>query len=127
MTEFVNHPNHYTACGGEIGPDGTPKYEAIKVIESWSLGFCLGNAVKYLLRAPHKGTERQDLAKALWYLERNSDKATAFETPSFDPVAVATAWKLPEALKVVLVCIERERNTGKAAAHHLRRYLGDLK
>ena len=33
----VNHPAHY-------GGDTT--YEAIKVIEAWSLGFCLGNTVK---------------------------------------------------------------------------------
>ena len=33
--EMVNHPPHY---GGEDNP-----YEAIKVIDEWNLGFCLGN------------------------------------------------------------------------------------
>lgn len=58
----VNHPTHY---GGE----GCP-YEAIKVIEAWGLGFCLGNTVKYIARAPHKGSALEDLKKAAWYLQR---------------------------------------------------------
>ncbi len=60
--EQVDHPAHY---GGE---DNT--YEAIKVIEAWGLGFCLGNTVKYIARAEHKGATTQDLKKALWYLQR---------------------------------------------------------
>ncbi len=61
--ESVNHPQHY---GGD-----TP-YEAIKVIEAWDLGFCLGNTVKYISRAGKKSTdcEIQDLEKAAWYLNR---------------------------------------------------------
>lgn len=61
MSESVNHPPHY---GGD-----TP-YEAIKVIEAWGLGFCLGNTVKYIARAEHKGATIQDLEKAAWYLNR---------------------------------------------------------
>lgn len=59
----VNHPSHY---GGESNP-----YEAIKVIEAWELGFCLGNTVKYISRAGKKSadTEIQDLEKARWYLD----------------------------------------------------------
>jgi hypothetical protein len=60
--EKVNHPAHY---GGEANP-----YEAIKVIEAWQLGFCLGNTVKYISRALHKGSEIEDLKKAAWYLNR---------------------------------------------------------
>lgn len=64
MKESVNHPTHY---GGE---DNT--YEAIKVIESWGLDFCLGNVVKYISRAGKKdpAKELEDLKKALWYLDR---------------------------------------------------------
>jgi len=58
----VNHPDHY---GGKDNP-----YEAIKVIEAWNLGFCLGNAVKYISRAGKKGNRKEDLEKAKWYLER---------------------------------------------------------
>lgn len=60
--ELVNHPNHY---GGKDNP-----YEAIKVIENWKLGFCLGNTVKYISRAGKKDDVVQELEKALWYLKR---------------------------------------------------------
>ena len=46
MAETVDHPKHY---GGDT------LYEAIKVIEAWRLGFCLGNTVKYISRAGKKG------------------------------------------------------------------------
>lgn len=61
--QSVNHPSHY-------GGDTT--YEAIKVIEAWSLGFCLGNAVKYICRSGKKpGAETlEDLKKARWYVDR---------------------------------------------------------
>lgn len=58
----VNHPPHY---GGADNP-----YEAIKVIEAWGLGFCLGNVVKYISRAGRKGAAVEDLKKARWYLDR---------------------------------------------------------
>lgn len=61
--ETVNHPAHY---GGAENP-----YEAIKVIEAWELGFCLGNAVKYISRAGKKSALKiEDLKKASWYLDR---------------------------------------------------------
>ena len=64
----VNHPSHYT--------DG--KIEVIDYIEDKQLGFCLGNAVKYISRAGKKKSgsmsdkekEINDLRKALWYVER---------------------------------------------------------
>jgi hypothetical protein len=62
MTETIDHPAHY---GGADNP-----YEAIKVIEAWGLGFKLGNALKYILRAPRKGVAEEDLRKARWYLDR---------------------------------------------------------
>jgi hypothetical protein len=62
MAEAVNHPAHY---GGADNP-----YEAIKVIEAWGLGFCLGNTVKYISRAGKKGDAFEDLCKARWYLDR---------------------------------------------------------
>lgn len=60
--ETINHPKHY---GGGDNP-----YEAIKVVEAWALGFCLGNVVKYISRAGKKGDALEDLKKARWYLER---------------------------------------------------------
>jgi hypothetical protein len=58
--EKVNHPAHYRP--------GT--YEAINVIEAWGLGFCLGNAVKYIARHNLKGSALEDLKKARWYIDR---------------------------------------------------------
>ena len=60
----IDHPPHY---GGESNP-----YEAIKVIEAWQLGFCLGNTIKYVSCAGKKpGSDAlEDLKKAAWYLQR---------------------------------------------------------
>jgi hypothetical protein len=43
----------------------------MRIIEAFSLGFCLGNVVKYILRAGRKTPDKlTDLKKAKWYLER---------------------------------------------------------
>lgn len=60
MPEEINHPAHYKP--GNI--------EAIEVIEDWKLNFSLGNVVKYIARADHKGSDIKDLKKAQWYLNR---------------------------------------------------------
>lgn len=65
----VDHPAHY---GGADNP-----CEAIKVIEAWGLGFCLGNAVKYIARAGKKGDRLEDLEKAAWYLAREIERLKA--------------------------------------------------
>ncbi len=60
--EAVNNPQHY---GGANNP-----YEVIKVIDAWALGFCLGNAIKYIARASKKhASPVEDLQKAKWYIE----------------------------------------------------------
>ena len=59
MVEEVDGPSHY---GGKENP-----YEAIKIIEAWNLGFNLGNAVKYILRAGRKGNRVTDLKKSIWF------------------------------------------------------------
>lgn len=60
----VDHPKHYN----------TGSIEVIDAIEAWGLGFNLGNAVKYLARADHKGAPVEDLRKALWYIQRELDR-----------------------------------------------------
>ena len=62
LTDYdpVRKPAHYTY--GSI--------EAITVIEDWKLNFNMGNALKYIARADHKGNKQQDIKKAIWYLER---------------------------------------------------------
>lgn len=56
----VNHPAHYKTGG----------IETIDFIEAKSLNYNLGNVVKYLTRADHKGNKIEDLKKAQWYLNR---------------------------------------------------------
>jgi len=60
----VNHPAHYTKGG----------METIDFIESKSLNYLLGNVVKYVTRADHKGNREEDLLKARWYLNREIAK-----------------------------------------------------
>ena len=58
--DMVNHPPHYT-----VHPSGV---ECIQITEH--MGFCLGNAMKYIWRADEKGKDIQDLEKARWYIDR---------------------------------------------------------
>ncbi len=60
MASEVDRPPHYTSH-----PSGV---ECIQVTEH--MNFNLGNAVKYIWRAALKGKEKQDLEKAIWYLQR---------------------------------------------------------
>lgn len=62
----VDHPPHYTGH-----PSGV---ECIQITEH--MGFCLGNAVKYIWRADHKDAPIQDLRKAVWYIEREIARRT---------------------------------------------------
>lgn len=63
--DMVNSPPHYTDGGIEaidyieakLGPDGFRAY-------------CVGNALKYISRAGKKGSDKEDLSLAIWYLRR---------------------------------------------------------
>jgi hypothetical protein len=63
----VNHPSHYMLGG----------IETIDFIEAKQLGYNLGNVVKYITRADHKGNQLQDLQKAQWYLAREIERVQA--------------------------------------------------
>lgn len=122
----VVHPEHYNACG-ERDTDGSVRFEPIKVIESWGLGygFCMGNALKYILRAPHKGSERADLEKAIWYLERAAS-AEGLDVPlraddACEAFEVAEAWGLEEELELAVEHIAM--NNPRTAAAEVRRHL----
>ena len=60
----VDHPAHYN----------TGQVEVIDAIEAWGLDFCAGNVVKYVARHLHKGSPREDLEKARWYIDRMLDR-----------------------------------------------------
>lgn len=66
--DAVQSPQHYTDTNIEV----------IDYIEDKNLGFCLGNAIKYISRAGRKNSAAmsdkektiQDLEKAIWYINR---------------------------------------------------------
>jgi hypothetical protein len=68
----VNHPKHYT--------DHPSGVECITITEH--MGFCVGNAIKYLWRAGLKSKDPiQDLEKARWYIEREIARLNPTASP----------------------------------------------
>jgi hypothetical protein len=65
-TDIVNHPAHYKTGG----------IETIDFIEAKNLNYHLGNVIKYLTRADHKGDRLENLKKAQWYLNREIEKSS---------------------------------------------------
>lgn len=63
--DVVNHPDHYKVGG----------IETIDFIEAKNLNYHLGNVVKYITRADHKGKRLEDLKKAKWYLDREIERS----------------------------------------------------
>lgn len=84
----VNHPSHYA---------DHYEHEVIELTEK--LDFCLGNAVKYILRAPYKGHEAEDLKKAQWYLKRivktDHRPFVKFDIGNKEDVELADSFKSP--------------------------------
>ena len=64
--DAVKHPEHYTSH-----PSGVECIEITK-----HMGFCLGNAMKYIWRADLKGNAIQDLEKAKEYIDIEIAKRT---------------------------------------------------
>ena len=57
MTDNVNHPSHYTQAAAQIEPIDVLRYAP----------FCIGNCLKYVIRAGHKGDALEDWRKAQLY------------------------------------------------------------
>lgn len=76
----VNSPQHYRHG----------RFETIELIEDITkkyddgfVAYCVGNAVKYVDRAPFKhGSPSEDLRKAAWYLTRAAEHTDATTPPS---------------------------------------------
>ena len=64
VVDNVNKPAHYLSH-----PSGI---EAIELTQFES--FLVGNVLKYVLRAPYKGSELEDLLKAQWYLAKRIEQ-----------------------------------------------------
>ena len=70
MNDNVNNPKHYT--------DHPSGIECIQITEH--MGFCLGNAMKYIWRADKKGKTIEDLQKARWYIESEINNRIGYTT-----------------------------------------------
>ena len=66
-SEKVCNPLHYNSHASGI--------ECIDVAEH--MNFNMGNVIKYVWRADHKGNSTEDLEKALWYLQREINRRKA--------------------------------------------------
>ena len=64
MNDVVNNHKHYT--------NHPSKIECIQITEH--MGFCLGNAIKYLWRADLKNDAIEDMKKAIWYINREIER-----------------------------------------------------
>ena len=91
----VNHPHHYMAASVIVQP-----IELTARLDS-----CLGQALQYVLRAPFKGNEQEDLSKAVFYLRKRADllkkTSTVLPVMFFDETAgFISAFRdgLPESL-----------------------------
>jgi len=60
----VNRPQHYLQDKSGVEP----------IIITQHMSFCLGNVIKYVMRAKYKGAELQDLKKAQYYLNKEIER-----------------------------------------------------
>lgn len=68
--DSVDHPKYYTQH-----PTGI---ECIDIVEHFN--FNLGNAIKYIWRSGIKSNDKkQDIEKAIWYLNRELSRLEKFE------------------------------------------------
>lgn len=65
MVDMVNHPPHYETNGIEC-IDAMRASQGDEAVQD----FCICNAFKYIWRSSHKGSEIEDLKKAVWYLNK---------------------------------------------------------
>lgn len=116
MTEQVNHPSHYN--------QGVISIETIEIIDLLTdrAAFDLGNAIKYICRAPHKGTTIVDLEKALWYIDDYIIHAS-----SSKPTSTLTKFEKNQLLKLVQSMKDEETNfKEKCAADILQTLIYDV-
>lgn len=83
-------PNHYS--GGDLEP--------LKIIQDHNLPFELGNALKYIARCNHKGNKREDLEKAIDYLQRFGSR------PKWpDSFELEKEWQISDDLSTAVICL----------------------
>ena len=65
INDTVNHPSHYNFGDIEV----VDFIEQVTKHYNSDVAYHIGNAIKYISRAPHKNG-KEDIAKAKWYIER---------------------------------------------------------
>lgn len=131
MTDNVNSPSHYARYRFECEPKDLTKY----------LPHPLASAIEYIIRAPFKGNELEDLKKAVWwlteFLETDSFWVTAYNDkgPYFcnllnyaedDTKIKATAYAICgqcNLLKVALLYLKGNGNFPRVIYKHQVEYL----
>lgn len=104
----VEHPNYYQH--GKVLDNGDSQYEVIVVLEKLSknlaLGFCIGNAIKYISRCYDKESVSKDLKKAIWYLNRASEYSCCYRFKDNEYYKeFLSNWELPIELKTSIKSI----------------------
>lgn len=74
MQEQVNHPEHYQNRAEPLEPIDVLRFAP----------FDLGNALKYLICAGHKGDRLTDLRKAKWYIQTARETFQMLDAPYQD-------------------------------------------
>lgn len=71
--KMIDHPDHYNKGGIEV----------IDFIEDWEFNFSRGSAIKYIARAGAKDPKKEieDLKKAIWYIERETERLSKLKHP----------------------------------------------
>lgn len=111
----IDSPAHYN----------TGNIEVIDAIEDWQLDFRLGNVVKYVARAQHKGNQVEDLRKAHWYLKRVLDDVDDNVLGMAEPeVAEATQVHINE-LQVEIASLKLRLDHSRKCNDELRNELNE--
>lgn len=115
MADMVNHPEHYLMYPVEV----------IDIVAR--MNFCLGNAIKYILRAPYKGAEAEDLEKAIWYLAALEKRFRSYVLPVQTCRDIRSCFGYCKSLHSVHALQAILDHEPGRAISHLRRRLDEIK
>ena len=68
--EIANEITTETDCNKNKHYVTTQGIQAIDLIDAYNLNFNLGNVIKYVSRCNYKDSKKDDLEKAMWYIDR---------------------------------------------------------
>ena len=118
--DAVNHPSHYA--------ESMPPIQVECIDFSATMGFCEGNAFKYVWRAGRKGDVVEDLRKALWYLGHEVDADDT--TPDIVWSFLFRKWfskDIPTVEKYRLLALSAVmRGAYRSAEEHINKWLKHL-